>query len=97
MKFEKGHKKAGGRQPGTPNKTTTDIKSRITALINEEFETIQSDLEELDPKERVSAYLKFLEYVLPKQRESKIDLGTRLDGLSDDQLNELIDQILNRP
>ena len=90
-------KKTGGRTAGTPNKVTDDIKSRITALINEQFETIQSDLEELDAKERVTAYLKFLEYVLPKQRESKIDLGTRLDGLSDEQLNEVIDQILNRP
>lgn len=97
MKFEKGKPKTGGRVPGTPNKTTTDIKTRIAALINDQFDTIQGDMEELDPKERVTAYLKFLEYVLPKQREQKIDLTSRLEGLSDEQLNELIDQILNKP
>ncbi|GAB4042275.1 hypothetical protein [Spirosoma jeollabukense] len=97
MKFEKGKPKTGGRLPGTPNKTTADIKSRIASLIDDQFDTIQGDMEGLDPKERVTAYLKFLEYVLPKQRERKIDLASRLEGLSDEQLNELIDQILNKP
>ncbi|SFF22123.1 hypothetical protein [Spirosoma endophyticum] len=97
MPFEPGKPKTGGRQSGSTNKTTSDIKTRIAALINDQFETIQGDMEELEPKERVTAYLKFLEYVLPKQREQKIDLTSRLEGLSDEQLNELIDQILNKP
>ncbi|GAB2554330.1 hypothetical protein [Spirosoma areae] len=97
MKFEKGKPKTGGRKRGHPNKVTTDIKSRIAALIDEQFETIHADLEALEARERVTAYLKFLEYVLPKQREQKIDLATRLDGLSDAQLNELINQILSKP
>lgn len=93
MPFEPGHLKKGGRKSGSQNKTTADIKTRIAALIDEQFDAIQYDLGDLEPKDRVTAYLKFLEYILPKQRESKIDLNSRLDGLTDEQLNKLIDNI----
>lgn len=96
MQFEKGREKTGGRRAGTPNKASMDIKSRIASLIDRQFENVQADFEALEPKDRVTTYLKFLEYILPKQREQKIDLSTRLDGLTDEQLNELIDNILNK-
>lgn len=65
-----GHK-TGGRTAGTPNKVTSDVKNRIAALIEQQFDTITADLATLEPKDRVTAYLKFLEYVLPKQKEIK--------------------------
>lgn len=92
MPFEKGREKSGGRKAGTPNKATTDLKSKISALVDEQFETIQTDLESLDPKERVTAYLKFLEYVLPKQREQKIDLST----LTEEQIDDLLNRAMNK-
>ena len=63
--------KTGGRTTGTPNKVTSDVKSRIAAFIDERFDTITADLDQLEPKDRITAYLKFLEYILPKQREVK--------------------------
>ncbi|MEZ0538941.1 hypothetical protein [Fibrella arboris] len=87
-------KKTGGRKAGTPNKVTADLKSRINALIEEQFDAITGDLEHLEPKDRIAAYLKFLEYVLPKQREQKTDVNARLDTLNEDQLNSLIDKVL---
>jgi hypothetical protein len=92
MQFEKGHPKRGGRQAGTPNRNTADLKSRIGALLDSQFDTVVSDLEQLEPKDRVTAYLKFLEYALPKQREQKIDLST----LTDAQINDLLDKALNK-
>ncbi|GAB3959001.1 hypothetical protein GCM10028805_54270 [Spirosoma harenae] len=97
MKFEKGHTKKGGRQPGSKNKVPSDIKTRIAALIDGRFDRIVTILDELDPKDEMTAYLKFLEYILPKQREQKVDITNRLDGLTDEQLNSLIDHILNNP
>ncbi|WP_332368944.1 hypothetical protein [Spirosoma telluris] len=44
----------------------------------------------MEPKDRVTAYLKFLEYVLPKQREQKIDLSTLTDEQIDDLLNKAL-------
>jgi hypothetical protein len=90
MKFEKGHEKLGGRKKGSANKSSTDIKIKIAALIDEQFDSISSDLESLEPKERVTAYFKFLEYVLPKQREQKIDWSE----LTDEQVDELLNKAL---
>ncbi|RAK02904.1 hypothetical protein LX87_01025 [Larkinella arboricola] len=90
MKFEKGREKTGGRQLGSTNRTSTDLKNRIATLIDNQFDSIQADLELLEPKDRVMAYLKFIEYVLPKQREQKIDLST----LTDDQIDALLDKAM---
>ncbi|GAB3928112.1 hypothetical protein [Larkinella terrae] len=90
MKFEKGREKTGGRKPGSTNRTASDIKSKIATLIDEQFDTIQADLETLEPKDRVTAYLKFMEYVLPKQREQKIDLST----LTDEQIDDLLEKAM---
>lgn len=88
MPFEKGRGKTGGRQPGSINRTTTDIKSRIANFIDEQFDSIADDMSQLEPKERVTAYLKLMEYVVPKQREQKIDLSTLTDEQVDDLLNK---------
>ncbi|MCC5612557.1 hypothetical protein LC612_39160 [Nostoc sp. CHAB 5834] len=92
MVFEKGREKTGGRKPGSTNKVTTDLKSRISALIDQQFDAITADLNELEPKDRVAAYMKFMEYVLPKQREQKIDLST----LTDEQVDELLNKALTK-
>ncbi|WP_288428942.1 hypothetical protein [uncultured Spirosoma sp.] len=84
--------KTGGRAAGTPNKANAHLKERIHALIEDRFDTIVADLETLEPKERVAAFLKFLEYVLPKQREQRIDLST----LSDEQIDDLLNKALNK-
>lgn len=86
-----GHK-TGGRTAGTPNKVTSNLKNRIATLIDERFDAISSDLELLEPKDRVTAYLKFLEYVIPKQREQKIDLAT----LTDEQIDELFNKAISK-
>ena len=92
MKFEKGKPKTGGRKPGTANRTTSDLKTRISTLLDTQFDSVVENLDALEPKDRVTAYLKFLEYVLPKQREQKIDLST----LSDEQIDELLTKALNK-
>ena len=84
--------KTGGRTAGTPNKVTTDLKTRIAALLDTQFDTVAEDLDALEPKDRVTAYLKLLEYVVPKQREQKIDLST----LSDEQIDDLLNKALNK-
>ena len=84
--------KTGGRTAGTPNKVTSDLRSRIATLIDEQFDTVAADLDELEPKDRVTAFLKFLEYVLPKQREQKIDLS----ALTDEQIDDLLNKAINK-
>lgn len=92
MPFEKGKPKTGGRKPGAVNKTTADIKARIKALIDEKFESISEAIELMEPKDQVGAYLKFMEYVLPKQRETKFDVS----GMTDEQLDEVLKRFAER-
>ena len=92
MPFEKGKPKTGGRKCGSANKATTDIKTKIAALMDEQFNAVSNDLDLLEPKDRVMAYLKFLEYVLPKQREQKIDLSM----MTEEQIDEILNKALSK-
>ncbi|WP_185155472.1 hypothetical protein [Rudanella paleaurantiibacter] len=72
--FQKGRTKTGGRKAGIGNKIDAKLKERIAELVEGQFDNIVADLAELEPKDRVAAYQRFLEYVIPKQREQKTDV-----------------------
>lgn len=59
-------KKYGGRKKGTPNKDTKELRERINDLIDNNFDSIQADLDQLEPKERLDFLIKLFEYGLPK-------------------------------
>jgi hypothetical protein len=58
-----------GRPVGSPNKTTAEIKSLITDFVGRNINTLQTDFEALDPKDRLAFFEKLLPYVIAKQRE----------------------------
>jgi len=58
--------KYGGRKKGTPNKDTKKLRERISDLIDNNFDTIQADIDQLEPKERLDFLVKLFEYGLPK-------------------------------
>jgi hypothetical protein len=64
-----------GRPKGSKNKDVKALRERVKDLLDANFDRIVADLEELEPKERVSAYFKLLEFALPKLKaiEAKID------------------------
>ena len=81
MPFKKGKNKTGGRSKGTPNAVTHDLREAVRELVEGNVERIRQDLEALEPKERVSAWLKLTEFVLPKlqRTETKTTLTTMQD------------------
>jgi hypothetical protein len=58
--------KTGGRQAGSCNKITKDIRTLITDLLVKEFEHLHSDLKKLEPKERLELLVKLLPYDTPR-------------------------------
>lgn len=77
-----------GRPRGSRNKATADLRGKITELLDDNYHQVIEDLADLDPKERVTAWIKLLEYALPKlqRTESTIDLSK----LTDQEVDELL-------
>lgn len=70
-----GYGKFGGRQQGTPNKVSSELKDWIAQLLNDGKEQFLADLKELKPSERVRVYTGLLNYVLPKQQAITANLN----------------------
>jgi hypothetical protein len=83
--------KTGGRTKGTPNRTTKELKEKIHNIVEVQLENIESDLQDLEAKDRLHILLKLFEYVLPKQREQKLDFTS----LSNTEIDELINKIID--
>ena len=66
MKFEKGHKKKGGRKAGTPNKVGRDQKALMEKILCELDKTIIGDIDMMRSKDRVKLWVTLQAYVLPK-------------------------------
>ena len=58
--------KYGGRQKGTPNRITKELRTLLKDILYQELEQIQKRLELLEPKERIELLIKLMPYVLPK-------------------------------
>lgn len=60
--------KYGGRKKGTLNKQTTKIKEVVHSLLANNIDQLQNDLDLLEPKDRINAILKLLDYAIPKKK-----------------------------
>jgi len=65
--------KTGGRERGTPNKTTQELREMIENFINENFDVIKQDFTKLDPKDRMKIYVDILQFILPKVQAIHMD------------------------
>lgn len=58
--------KTGGRKKGTPNKTTAEIRQAISDIVSMNIDTLNEDIQSLDPKDRIKFIIDLVNYVLPK-------------------------------
>ena len=59
-------KKYGGRQKGTPNRMTKELRAVLKDVLFEELGEIKEKLDMLEPKERLELVIKLIPYVLLK-------------------------------
>jgi len=57
--------KTGGRIAGVPNKDTVVIRDAFKLLIENNLETLQSDLKTLKPNERIKAITELSKFCVP--------------------------------
>lgn len=84
-------KKYGGRVAGTPNKTTSIVRSAISKRLDKYFsgEEFEEDLRQLKPKERVEVMEKFAAYVAPKLQSTTLDATIEAKKTIEDKLATL--------
>ena len=58
--------KTGGRELGTPNKTTSELRRVLKHMVDNELQNLQDNINGLEPKERIELLIKLLPYVMPK-------------------------------
>ena len=59
-------KKTGGRQKGTPNKITAEIREFLASLVFDNMDLIRQDVRNMTPEQRASFLPKILPYIVPK-------------------------------
>ena len=65
MPFEKGHTYSVGRPKGKTNKSTEIVKKSVAQLLENNLENLQTDLDQMQPRDRVNALLQFLKFHIP--------------------------------
>lgn len=87
-------KKTGGRQKGTPNKTTTFTKELITEMLSDYYDSgsMAKDMKELEPKERVDAFIKLATFVMPKPQAVDMSITTVQKKTIEDTLMQLAEE-----
>ena len=91
-KFEAGNP---GRPKGAKNKVNTELRGLIQKLFDDNYQTIQDDLEALEPKDRLKFLSDLLPYLLPKLQSTTHTKEIDLDGMTDEDLGILIERIIH--
>ena len=60
-------------------------------LLENNIDTVQSDLDEMQPRDRVNALLQFMKFVIPTQKAVEIDTRTSQEELNEAYIQKLMD------
>lgn len=66
-------KKFGGRQKGTPNKTTGELKIMLANFFAQKFENMNEYFENLDDVDKIKVLLAMAKFILPAPTENNDD------------------------
>ncbi len=70
-------KKYGGREKGTPNKITSEIREKFMLLVESNIDRLQEDLNALEPIDRIRMIIGLSKFVLPTLKA--IDINEKVD------------------
>jgi len=94
-RFTKGQSgNPAGRPKNSKNKATEDLRMKIGDFLDENWGRVQADFNRLEPEKRLNFLEKLLKFCVPPK--ISVDLRREVEALTDQQLDELAEKILNR-
>ncbi len=98
MPYKKGHtNNPHGRPPGIPNKKTNELRQWVLNIIDGNRSQFETDLQSLEPHQRISIIEKLLSYCLPKPQNLDLSIEYReLERLLKSSPDEYIERIATR-
>lgn len=57
---------------GSPNKNTAEVREMFKGLLENNFEKLQNDIDQLEPRDRVRLILDMAKFVLPTLKATEI-------------------------
>jgi hypothetical protein len=91
-KFEKGNP---GKPSGAKNKINIETRELIQKLFDDNYQKIQTDLEGLEPKDRLKFIFDLFPYMVPKLQSTTYSQKIDLEGMEEKDLDILINRIMN--
>lgn len=74
-------KKYGGREAGTPNRLTKELRAALKNILHQEIELLPDHFDKLEPKDRLELLVKLLPFALPKVEPESYQISE--GGLAD--------------
>lgn len=88
-------KKTGGRQKGSLNKVSEELRIDITQFLADNFiEVIKIWQKTESNKDKLSFYKDLLKYAVPTLQSTELDFN--FDKLTDEQLDYIIDNLIKK-
>lgn len=72
--------KTGGRETGTPNRLTSELRGLLKDIIYDELKKLPDALSEMPAKDRLEVVTKLLNYVCPKVENVKHNSGEPIEN-----------------
>jgi hypothetical protein len=89
-----GTPKTGGRQPGSPNKVTAELRQWLQGVIDRNKDQFEKDLQNVESAQRMAMIEKLMAYMLPKPQNFSIELEYRhLEALLEKTPDQYIETI----
>lgn len=82
MRNNKGQFSEGnpGKPVGASSKETKAIRQRFKKLLDDNLDTLQSDLDQLKPADRINAILSLANYVVPKLKSADLTFNAEVEN-----------------
>ncbi len=86
----------GGRPKGSKNKVTIEVKEFLNNFLHDNLNTLQSDFDKLDSKDRLYFIEKILKYIIPTKADHIIKKPiNQYEDWTEEQLQAELDRLNN--